>query len=126
MSLKEDQIKKKLFINGLDSFKNSKFYDAHEYWEELWSDYYLEDAKFIQALIQLSVGYFHITNNNKNGAIGLLVKCRGKFELYKPVCRKINIEYILKCVNNSIECLNNINEMKNFNWKLVPNFDIDD
>ena len=35
----------------MTSFKNFKFYDAHEYWEDLWSDYHLKDAKFIQALV---------------------------------------------------------------------------
>ena len=72
------------FQMGMNAFNNKNFYDAHEHWEELWSDYILKDAKFIQALIQLSVGYFHITNNNKNGAIGLLNKCLPKFELYIP------------------------------------------
>jgi len=120
MKLKDSQIKDKLFADGFSSFQDGKFYDAHEYWEELWSDYYLKDAKFVQALIQLSVGYFHITNNNKNGALGLLKKCKNKFEIFVPDARGINIDYVLKCVNHSIECLNSIDEMKDFNWELVP------
>ena len=79
----EDLIKQeKLFIEGIKSFNKHEFYDAHEHWEDLWSDYNLKDDKFIQALIQLSVGYFHITNNNRNGANGLLKKCIPKFEMY--------------------------------------------
>ena len=54
-----------------------------------------EDPKFIQGLIQLSVGYFHITNNNMNGALGLLRKCKPKFELYTPICRGLNVDYII-------------------------------
>ena len=95
MNLNENKIKEELFLKGLTSFKNFKFYDAHEYWEDLWSDYHLKDAKFIQALIQLSVGYFHITNNNKNGALGLLRKCKPKFEKYKPQCRGIDVDHII-------------------------------
>ena len=91
MSLKENKRKEKLFIDGLNSFRNSNYYDAHEHWEDLWSDYYLKDAKFIQALIQLSVGYFHIINNNKNGALGLLKKCKPKFEMFEPYCRGIDV-----------------------------------
>ena len=125
MSLNENNLKDKLFLKGLDSFNSSNFYDAHEYWEELWSKYYLKDAKFIQALIQLSVGYFHITNNNKNGALGLLKKCKPKFETYQPSCRGIDVMNILRCVDKSLKCLNDIEEMKNFNWKLVPLIEID-
>ena len=120
MRLEEEQIKNKLFIDGLNSFQDANFYDAHEYWEELWSDYYLKDAKLVQALIQLSVGYFHITNNNKNGALGLLKKCKNKFEMYAPVSRNIDIDYVLSCIDNSIEDLNRIDLMRDFNWKLVP------
>ena len=58
----EEKNKIELFHKGLEAFQKHNFYDAHEYWEDLWSDYRLEDAKFIQGLIQLSVGYFHISN----------------------------------------------------------------
>ena len=62
MNTDNQDIKDILFLKGLKSFNESDFYDAHEYWEELWSDYILSDRKFIQGLIQLAVAYFHITN----------------------------------------------------------------
>ena len=39
-------IEDKLFQKGIDAFNDKCFYDAHEYWEELWLDYKLTDAKF--------------------------------------------------------------------------------
>ena len=36
-----------LFQKGIQAFNKKKFYDAHEYWEELWLEYKLDDAKFI-------------------------------------------------------------------------------
>ena len=48
---KEDE----LFNKGIIAFNNRQFYDAHEFWEDLWLNYKLEDAKFIQGLIQLAV-----------------------------------------------------------------------
>ena len=119
MSLEESKIKKDLFEKGLEAYNNKKFYDAHEYWEDLWSDYVLHDAKFIQALIQLSVGYFHITNSNINGANGLLRKCIPKFEMYLPEKRGIKIEKILIQVNASLENLRLIDNIQDFNWDLV-------
>ena len=53
-----------LFNKGIEAFNNRQFYDAHEYWEELWLDYKLNDAQFIQGLIQLAVSYFHFFNQN--------------------------------------------------------------
>jgi len=120
MSLEEKEIKDKLFLKGIEAFNNKNFYDAHEHWEELWSDYILKDAKFIQALIQLSVGYFHITNSNKNGAIGLLSKCLPKFELYIPNQRKINVLEIIAIAQKALSCIKNIDKMSEFDWSLTP------
>ena len=125
MSLEENKIKKDLFEKGLEAYNNKNFYDAHEYWEDLWSDYVLHDAKFIQALIQLSVGYFHITNSNINGANGLLRKCIPKFEMYLPEKRGINIEKILIQVNASLENLRLIDNIQDFNWDLVEKINVD-
>ena len=71
-----------LFQKGINAFNNQYFYDAHEYWEELWLDYKLEDASFIQGLIQLSVSYFHYFNGNLKGARSMIRKCLKKFEKY--------------------------------------------
>ena len=112
--------KEKLFQKGIDRFNQRNYYDAHEYWEDLWSDYRLVDAKFIQGLIQLAVGYFHISNDNKNGARGLLNKCIPKLVEYRPEYRGLDIENILVDVDNTLKFLSKSDNMKNFDWKLVP------
>ena len=125
MSVSEEEIKRELFNKGLKAFNEHMFYDAHEYWEDLWSDYKLKDPKFVQALIQLSVGYFHISNLNINGARGLLNKCVPKFELYKPNYKDLDINFVLDAISQSLDNLEEIDDIKNFNWKLVPFLDID-
>ena len=122
----EEKIKEELFIKGLKSFNNRSFYDAHEYWEDLWSDYRLKDAKLIQGLIQLSVGYFHITNSNINGARGLLNKCLPKFQLFKPEARGLNIDFIINRVEQSLQNLDDVDDIANFNWSLVPELFVND
>ena len=125
MNLEEHKIKEELFHKGLEAYNKKKFYEAHEYWEDLWSDYVLADAKFIQALIQLSVGYFHITNSNINGAKGLLNKCIPKFEMYLPKKRNIDVRKILNQVNESLENLSLIDDIADFNWSLVKEIKLD-
>ena len=78
---KEDE----LFNKGVIAFNNRQFYDAHEFWEDLWLNYKLEDAKFVQGLIQLAVSYFHFFNKNLNGARSMMKKCLTKFEPYQRV-----------------------------------------
>ena len=126
MKLEENNKIEELFTRGVEAFNSSNFYDAHEHWEDLWSEYRLPDAKFIQALIQLAVGYFHITNNNKNGALGLLKKCRPKFELYQPSYRGIDVSEIICTVDASINNLNKIDKINEFDWTLVPKLKVVD
>tara|TARA_B100000700_G_C14476689_1_gene593180 strand:+ start:210 stop:587 length:378 start_codon:yes stop_codon:yes gene_type:complete len=122
----EEKIKEELFIKGIEAFNSQSFYDAHEYWEDLWSDYRLKDAKLIQGLIQLSVGYFHITNLNINGARGLLNKCLPKFQLYKSNKRGIDTDFIISRIEKSLQNLEDVDDIANFNWHLVPKLIIND
>jgi len=122
----EERIKEELFLKGLEAFNKHSFYDAHEYWEDLWSDYRLKDAKLIQGLIQLSVGCFHITNLNINGARGLLNKCIPKFDLYKPKSKGLDIELIIKSAEKSLKNLDDIDNISDFDWELVPRLELDD
>ena len=79
-----DNKKQELFIKGMDLFNNREFYDAHEYWEELWLEYHLSDKKFVQALIQLTVAYYHLSTGNTKGARSLLNKSLDKMKLFSP------------------------------------------
>ena len=117
---KEVDNKKKLFKKGIDCFNQRNYYDAHEYWEELWSEYYLPDANFIQGLIQLSVGYFHITNLNMNGANGLLSKSIKKLSQFRPQCREIDVNYLIQCAEKSLSNLSKIDNVKEFDWLCSP------
>ena len=88
-----------LFRQGIEAFNNRSFYDAHEYWEEIWLDYKLEDAAFIQGLIQLAVSYFHYFNGNLKGARSMVRKCLMKFDQYKFV-RGINVKQLMSQIHD--------------------------
>jgi len=126
MSVLDSKIERELFNKGLEAFNNHSFYDAHEYWEDLWSDYKIKDLKFIQGLIQLSVGYFHITNLNIKGSRNLLSKCKNKLDLYRPTFMGMNLDHIIESIDNSLDNLNEIENTSDFNWELVPELRIDD
>ena len=103
---------KKLFYNGVDSFNAKEYYDAHEYFEEIWTEHQLEDRLFIQALIQLSVAYFHISNFNKNGAIGLFNKALSKLNKYIDHDELIlNINSVIESAKISYQIVIEINDI---------------
>ena len=102
---KEDQ----LFHDGMQAFNDRRFYDAHEFWEELWLEYKLEDANFIQGLIQLAVSYFHLFNNNLNGARSMIAKCLVKFENFE-LDRGMNVNELKEKIKQVQEHFNNITD----------------
>ena len=109
-----------LFLRGLEAYHSGEYFDAHEHWEDLWSDYHFEDRRFIQGLIQMSVSFFHLQNKNLNGAKGLMRKCLEKFDEFSGVQRNIDVNklktHLLK-IQIEYGKLENTTE---FNWDLIP------
>ena len=109
-----------LYNEGKNEFQNGNYFDAHEIWEDLWSDYYLKDRKFIQGLIQLSVSFVHLKNGNMIGAKNLLKKSKEKFLDYEKEHRSINIEMLRAEMDIVQKEYQSLNKPENFNWSLVP------
>ena len=121
---KQEKFKiEELFHNGLREYELMDYFEAHEIWEELWSDYYLEDRKFIQALIQLSVSFVHIGNGNLIGAKNLLKKSKNKFLEFSGTHRGININKLIKQIERVALDYENLENTDNFEWDLVPKLD---
>ena len=118
--MNENKRKEILFNAGLKCFKSGDYFQAHEEWEDLWSDYYLEDRKFIQGLIQLSVSFVHLQNENLKGAKSLLNKSQEKFKGFKKMHRNMNIEELIRQIKQVSHNYNSIEHIKEFNWELVP------
>ena len=121
-----DDVKKEdLFLKGLVEYNSKNFYDAHEFWEELWSDYKLEEPDVIQGLIQISVGYFHLTNLNKKGAIGLFTKAIKKLTPHVNSKKlPIDISLIVLDAEKMLKWVLTSQNLKEFNWKSFKQIDI--
>ncbi len=53
---------------ALQEFNRQAFYTAHELLELLWHDAYPPDRDFYQGLLQVAAGFYHIQQDNPNGA----------------------------------------------------------
>ena len=118
--MNEDLNKIKLFQEGMKQYKAMDYFEAHEAWEDLWSDYYLEDRKFIQGLIQLSVSFVHIGNGNLIGAKSLLKKCKEKFQIFSGVHRGINLKILLNQMDMVRLTYDGLIDASEFDWDVVP------
>jgi len=120
----EDAKKENLFREGMKQYKAMDYFEAHEAWEDLWSDYYLEDRKFVQGLIQLAVSFVHIGNGNMNGAKNLLRKCKEKFQEFSGVHRGINVSVLLNQIEIVRLTYDGLNDPSDFDWDVVPTLEL--
>ena len=120
----EEKTKEKLYQEGINYFKSGDYFEAHESWEDLWSDFYLEDRKFIQGLIQLSVSFVHLERGNINGAKSLLNKSIEKFQLFSGTHRNVNLELLLGQIKVVSLAYDKIESPTDFDWNLVPDLEI--
>ena len=118
--MNEEEKKEQLFFDGLQAYEEKDFFEAHELWEELWSEYYLDDKTFIQGLIQLAVSFVHLGNGNLNGAKSLMKKSGDKFSSYSGLHRGINIDKLklqIVVIKNEYEQLLTVED---FDWTNIP------
>jgi hypothetical protein len=53
---------------GLQLFNQGAFYDAHEYFETAWRETLPPEREFYRALLQISGGYYRLTQDNAKAA----------------------------------------------------------
>ena len=70
------------YLAGILFFNARDFFEAHEVWEELWSDSRGPEHRFYQGLIQAAVGLFHYQGGNVRGAAKLYRTSRAYMEPY--------------------------------------------
>jgi uncharacterized protein len=59
------------YLAGVLLFNGGDYFEAHEAWEDLWSEAHDLERKFYQGLIQAAVGLCHFVNGNRAGAVKL-------------------------------------------------------
>lgn len=57
---------------GLLCYRHEQFFEAHEHWESVWLTLGEPEKSFLQALIQVSAAFHHLSRGNRQGALSLL------------------------------------------------------
>lgn len=64
--------RKRKFEVGRAQFNAKKFFEAHEFWEEIWLHEAEPEKTFLQGLIQITAAFHHRQRGNSEGAESLL------------------------------------------------------
>ena len=79
------------FRRGIEEFNRGLFFECHDTLEDLWMETVGTDRLFLQGLIQVSVGFYHLFNENFRGAASQFSRGLGKLEKYRPSHRGIEL-----------------------------------
>ena len=76
---------------GIKLFNDGNYFEAHDYFEEMWADNRTEKKDFFQGLVQISVGTYHFSSENFEGALSQYSRGLEKLEKYPDDFENINL-----------------------------------
>jgi predicted metal-dependent hydrolase len=86
------------FKHGVEQFNSGYFFECHDTLEEIWMETIGHDRLFLQGLIQVSVGFYHLFNRNFKGAVSQFTKGLGKLDHYRPAHRGVELTSFMEGV----------------------------
>lgn len=112
------------FLSAIEQFNNADFFSAHDSFEEIWMDCRTGEKEFLQGLVQLSVGMFHLISGNLKGAVSQLRKSVEKLDKFSPEFYEIDVFYIVSKSKNLIFELEDFQKSDNTKslQKLITHF----
>lgn len=90
---------------GLECYREGRFFDAHEHWESVWLTSPHPEKKFVQALIHITVGFHHLRRDNRVGATRQLTAALRKLELYAGEFGGIEVATLRDALRASIAAI---------------------
>jgi predicted metal-dependent hydrolase len=95
----------KNFRKGIEQFNNAQFFACHETLESVWKDQAGSQREFIQGIIQIAVGYYHLLNDNELGAGKLLRRGLDRIGQFAPVFLGVEVSTLANSVEETLKRL---------------------
>jgi predicted metal-dependent hydrolase len=97
--------KERLYQKGLEAFNSSRFFEAHELWEDVWRETPEPDKRFLQGLIQVAAAFHHYSRANVLGTEKLLRAGLLKLEDFPERHGELEIELLRQAVREWLAAL---------------------
>ena len=108
---------------GVFLYSESRYFDAHVFFEELWKTAE-EDRLFLQGMIQISVGAYHLTKGSRKPAIGQYRKAFEKVKEYVPQFYGLNIEKLVLDLKEILRYLEDMEREMTEIVKYIPEIEV--
>jgi hypothetical protein len=99
-------------IQGLQAFNRQNFYEAHEWFEKAWRESPLEVREFYRALLQLSGGYYRLTQDRPKAALKFFERAEFWIQPFPTPFMTIDTDLIRKALKDLIIALTSLQQSK--------------
>ncbi len=82
----------------MEAFNREDFFEAHELWEQIWTQAEPPERTFLQALIHFAVGYHHVRRGNTAGGLRQLNKGLSKVAAGSALRRRLRTDALVEQV----------------------------
>lgn len=83
------------FNDGVQTFNQRSFFEAHQIWEKIWLDDDSPTRDFYKGLIQIALCLHHFTRGNTRGARKLYNSCRRYLNGLRPRHRGVDLDQLM-------------------------------
>jgi hypothetical protein len=90
---------------GLACYRREEFFLAHEHWEDEWRGAAEPEKTFLQALIQITVAFHHLSRGNTLGAEKLLRAADGRLQRYPAEFCSVDVAALRSSVGVWLDAL---------------------
>ena len=104
---------------GLQCYRNQKFWHAHEHWETVWLQCGEPDKTFLQALIQITAAFHHVQRRNYIVAASLMRRALLRLERYPDEYGGIAVGQLRDSVRAWLENLKNADSMREIGFPVI-------
>ena len=84
-------------------FEKGLYFEVHEILEEIWMGEFGKERDFLQALIQIGVAYYHLSNYNQRGFRLLLENALEFLNSYSGTVYTVNVDKLKEDIKKAIE-----------------------
>lgn len=93
----------KLLWEAADLFNRKHYFECHELLENAWRGALGQEKQFLQGLIQISVGMYHVSAGNYKGAVKQLGKGLGRLAPFLPEKDGLDLDSLSEASSKVLE-----------------------
>ena len=107
---------RELLAEAARLFNDKLYFEAHDYLEDAWQDARGDERAFLQALIHVSVGMYHVAAANHQGAVNLLSRALQVLARFAPSTDGLDVAALADKASICLEKSNRLLAGESVEW----------